>query len=282
MATTVTLLARGAEGASATERFERRLGWRCGGARGAPGAAAVTSPRADIRPLREGGDNPCTSAPQELFRFDFLVDEDARPVLAEVNLSPNLVPAPGSQEDAAAKQALLRATLAVVTRRFVPTAASRTAAPPAAAAAAAAAIQSAADAPASSPAATASRRASRPAQLADVSSLRGVECVQPRQAGAGAEAGARAAPGASPTPTRACCRLQTECNHTWARLAGPRCLSLADVRMLQLAAAEEAEAASRGMRRIWPARMGTGRVRTLWPVPPREDRLLACWTGAAS
>ena len=45
----------------------------------------------------------------ELFRFDFLVDERARPVLTEVNISPNMVGR--VPEDAAAKERLLRDTL---------------------------------------------------------------------------------------------------------------------------------------------------------------------------
>lgn len=51
----------------------------------------------------------------ELFRFDFLVDETARPVLTEVNLSPNLVAA--HVEDGRVKAALLRDTLRIVTRQ---------------------------------------------------------------------------------------------------------------------------------------------------------------------
>ena len=79
-----------------------------------------------------------------------------------------------------------------------------------------------------------------------------------------------------------CCRLQAACNSSWARLMRSHCLSRAELQMLHLAAAEQRVAAAGGMQRIWPARLGTGNVRTLWPVPPREDRLLACWTRAAS
>tara|TARA_B100000780_G_scaffold248728_1_gene194160 strand:+ start:174 stop:407 length:234 start_codon:yes stop_codon:yes gene_type:complete len=40
--------------------------------------------------------------------------------------------------------------------------------------------------------------------------------------------------------------------------------------MLHLAAAEQRVAVAGGMQRIWLAQLGTGNVRTLWPVPPRE------------
>ena len=52
----------------------------------------------------------------ELFRFDFLVDERARPILTEVNLSPNMVAA--HPEDGAVKRALLRELLKIVSVRL--------------------------------------------------------------------------------------------------------------------------------------------------------------------
>jgi len=52
----------------------------------------------------------------ELFRFDFLVDERGAPVLTEVNLSPNLVPA--SPQDGKVKAALVRDALLLVMVRF--------------------------------------------------------------------------------------------------------------------------------------------------------------------
>lgn len=55
----------------------------------------------------------------ELFRFDFLVDAWARPVLTEVNLSPNLVGV--VREDAAVKRKLLVDTLRLAANRFRPT-----------------------------------------------------------------------------------------------------------------------------------------------------------------
>ena len=54
----------------------------------------------------------------ELFRFDFLVDERARPVLTEVNISPNMVGR--VPEDAAAKERLLRDTLRLALARLDP------------------------------------------------------------------------------------------------------------------------------------------------------------------
>lgn len=167
----------------------------------------------------------------ELFRFDFLIDEDGLPVLTEVNLSPNLVQAPNAPEDGEVKQQLLRATLGIATQRFTP-AKSASSSPP-------------------------TRRLALPSDVP--ASLHGVAC--------------------SPE----CCTLQPGCNESWARLSGPRCLSLHDVRMLQLAAAEQLAAKPAGMRRIWPTPMGSGSVRALMQhSPPREDRLLACWTRAAA
>lgn len=52
----------------------------------------------------------------ELFRFDFMVDSHARPVLTEVNISPNLVAA--HAEDGKMKDAMLRGLLAIVTPRM--------------------------------------------------------------------------------------------------------------------------------------------------------------------
>ena len=52
----------------------------------------------------------------ELFRFDFMVDSSARPILTEVNFSPNLVGA--HPEDERTKDELLRDTLRIVTRRL--------------------------------------------------------------------------------------------------------------------------------------------------------------------
>ena len=185
----------------------------------------------------------------ELFRFDFLVDEDAQPVLTEVNLSPNLATAPGAPEDGAVKETLLVETLRLVTQRFAPAPNATPAATPTATPAAAplavptgdGSLESLGSVPGSVPA-----------------DLRGVTC------------------GGS------CCRLQAACNSSWARLTRSHCLSRAELQMLHLAAAEQRVAVAGGMQRIWPARLGTGNVRTLWPVPPREDRLLACWTRAAS
>ena len=54
----------------------------------------------------------------ELFRFDFLVDERARPVLTEVNISPNMVGR--VPEDSAAKERLLRDTLRLALARLDP------------------------------------------------------------------------------------------------------------------------------------------------------------------
>ena len=51
----------------------------------------------------------------ELFRFDFMVDEAARPLLTEVNLSPNMVPA--HPEDGRVKAALLKDALRLVSVR---------------------------------------------------------------------------------------------------------------------------------------------------------------------
>lgn len=52
----------------------------------------------------------------ELFRFDFLVDEHAQPVLTEVNLSPNMVGAHG--KDTQVKGSLLRDLMRLVTARL--------------------------------------------------------------------------------------------------------------------------------------------------------------------
>lgn len=52
----------------------------------------------------------------ELFRFDFLVNEQAQPVLTEVNISPNLVPA--YPQDKLVKAALVRDLLQIVRQRF--------------------------------------------------------------------------------------------------------------------------------------------------------------------
>ena len=158
-------------------------------------------------------------------------------MLTEVNLSPNLVTAPGAPEDGAVKQALLVETLRLVTQRFAP-------APTAA--------------PATAPVAVPSGDGLLGSLGSVPAGLRGVTC------------------GGS------CCRLQAACNSSWARLTRSHCLSRTELQMLHLAAAEQRVAVAGGMQRIWPARLGTGNVRTLWPVPPREDRLLACWTRAAS
>lgn len=56
----------------------------------------------------------------ELFRFDFMVDERARPVLMEVNLSPNLVGI--SREDSSVKRDLIVSTLRLAEPRLRPTA----------------------------------------------------------------------------------------------------------------------------------------------------------------
>lgn len=52
----------------------------------------------------------------ELFRFDFMVNEAAEPVLTEVNISPNLVPA--STQDGKVKRALVHDVLQIVRQRF--------------------------------------------------------------------------------------------------------------------------------------------------------------------
>ena len=52
----------------------------------------------------------------ELFRFDFLVNNRAEPILTEVNLSPNLVAS--HPQDGRVKDALIRDVLRMVTRRF--------------------------------------------------------------------------------------------------------------------------------------------------------------------
>jgi hypothetical protein len=57
----------------------------------------------------------------QLFRFDFMIDDHALPILTEVNISPNLVAA--HPEDGKVKSALLRDLLRLVTARFRPTAA---------------------------------------------------------------------------------------------------------------------------------------------------------------
>lgn len=54
----------------------------------------------------------------ELFRFDFLVDESSRPILTEVNLSPNMVAA--HPEDGAVKRSLLTQLMRIVTVRLPP------------------------------------------------------------------------------------------------------------------------------------------------------------------
>ena len=185
----------------------------------------------------------------ELFRFDFLVDEDAQPVLTEVNLSPNLATAPGAPEDGAVKETLLVETLRLVTQRFAPAPTATPAATPTATPAAA---------PLAVPTGDGSLKSLSSVPGSVPADLRGVTC------------------GGS------CCRLQAACNSSWARLTRSHCLSRAELQMLHLAAAEQRVAVAGGMQRIWPARLGTGNVRTLWPVPPREDRLLACWTRAAS
>ena len=176
-----------------------------------------------------------------------------QPVLTEVNLSPNLATAPGSSEDGDVKQTLLMETLRLVTQRFAPTPATTpTAAPAATPAATPTAIPTAATA------AIPTGDGSLGSLGSVAAGLRGVTC------------------GGS------CCRLQAACNSSWARLTRSHCLSRVELQMLHLAAAEQRVAVAGGMQRIWPARLGTGTVRTLWPVPPREDRLLACWTRAAS
>ena len=52
----------------------------------------------------------------ELFRFDFMVDEEARPMLTEVNISPNMVQA--HAEDGQVKSALLRDLFRILSARL--------------------------------------------------------------------------------------------------------------------------------------------------------------------
>jgi hypothetical protein len=77
-----------------------------------------------------------------------------------------------------------------------------------------------------------------------------------------------------------CCSLSQGC--PGAGVGPGECLTVADVRMLARAAAEEREAVHRGMQRIFPppAAAATAEMMALWPQIPREDALGACWAAA--
>ena len=73
---------------------------------------------AHLRPHVEGGLEKLGLSPRhvfEVFRFDYMVDEHAQPVLTEVNLSPNMVAA--HAEDGKVKNALLRDLMRIVGTR---------------------------------------------------------------------------------------------------------------------------------------------------------------------
>ena len=81
--------------------------------------AVVSRALTHLKPHAEEGLHRIGLSPAhafELFRFDFMVDERAQPMLTEVNISPNMVAA--HDEDGKVKAALLRDTLRIVSTRL--------------------------------------------------------------------------------------------------------------------------------------------------------------------